>query len=80
MNKQMGDGMAVYEIKTINHWDPVVTIYTSGNEQDAIASMKEQMERMGYTGVEAEAIRRMNESYGNGGYGLVAIEAFRSVV
>lgn len=71
--------MAVYEIKTINHWDPAVTVFTSGNEQDAIASMKEQMERMGYEGVGASAIRRMNESYGNGGYSLIAVEDFRPV-
>ncbi|CZZ71324.1 TPA: hypothetical protein I9776_001936 [Klebsiella oxytoca] len=72
--------MAVYEIKTINHWNPVITVFTSGNEQDAIASMKEQMERMGYSGVEAAATRRMNESYGNGGYGLIAVEDFQPVM
>jgi len=71
--------MAVFEIKTINHWNPVVTVCTSGDEKDAIASMKEQMERMGYAGVEAEAIRRMSESYGNGGYGLIAVEDFQPV-
>lgn len=71
--------MAAYEIKTINHWESSVTVFTSGNEQDAIASMKEQMKSMGYEGVKASAIRRMNESYGNGGYSLIAVEDFHPV-
>ena len=68
-----------FEIKTINHWEPVITVCTGGDEKDAIVSMKEHMEREGYAGVEAVAIRRMNESYGNGGYGLIAVEDFHPV-
>lgn len=71
--------MAIYNIKVTNHWQSVVTVIVYGDEEDAIASMKNQMERMGYEGVEAVAIRRMNESYGNGCYGLIAIEDFRAV-
>ncbi|MEB5816675.1 hypothetical protein [Klebsiella quasipneumoniae] len=71
--------MAIYDIKTINHWQSVVTICVNGGEQDAIDSMKNEMKRMGYTDVEAVAIRRMNESYGCGGYGVIAIEDFHAV-
>lgn len=71
--------MVIYDIKTINHWEPVVTVCVNGGEQDAIASMKNQMERMGYVGVEAAEIRRMNEFYCNGGYALRAAEDFHAV-
>lgn len=71
--------MAIYEVKTKNHWQAVVTVCVNGGEQDAVDCMKNDMEMMGYTGVEAVAIRRMNESYGCGAYGLIAIEDFHEV-
>ncbi|QMR77797.1 MULTISPECIES: hypothetical protein [Enterobacter] len=69
--------MAAYDIKLSNGW--VSTVNCANSESEAIETLKNERERMGYESTDVAEIRRMKECYGNGGYGLVALEDFHPI-